>query len=98
MAQQRTAARRRRVQRQRLRQRPRIQETRFEGRYIASDLYNPDLMKLADAFGVAARRADSPSTPQTELRAALAAEEPTLIEVPVGAMPSMAGQQRAAKI
>ena len=76
----------------------RYQETRFEGRYIASDLYNPDMLKLADAYGIAGRRASTPDGLRGELRAALAADEPTLIEVPVGSMPSMAGQQRASKI
>lgn len=76
----------------------RYQETRFEGRYIASDLYNPDMLKLADAYGIAGRRAKDADGLRRELRAALAADEPTLIEVPVGSMPSMAGQQRASKI
>lgn len=76
----------------------RYQETRFEGRYIASDLYNPDMLKLADAYGIAGRRAKDAAGLRGELRAALAANEPTLIEVPVGSMPSMAGQQRASRI
>lgn len=76
----------------------RIQETRFGGRFIASDLYNPDLMKLADAYGIVGRRARNPQELRQELRAALAADEPTLIEVPVGPMESMAGQQRATRI
>ena len=76
----------------------RYQETRFEGRYIASDLYNPDILKLADAYGVTGRRARTAPELRTELQSALGANEPTLIEVPVGAMPSMAGQQRAQRI
>jgi len=76
----------------------RTQETRFEGRYIASDLYNPDLMKLADAYGIAGRRAKDAAALRRELHAALDAGEPTLIEVPVGPMVSMAGQQRATRI
>lgn len=75
-----------------------IQATRFGGHYIASDLYNPDLMKLADAYGMVGRRAKGPQELRTELRAALAANEPTLIEVPVGPMESMAGRQRANRI
>ncbi len=75
-----------------------LQETRFEGRHIACDLYNPDLLKLADAYGIAGRRAHRPDALRRELREALAANEPTLIEVPVGSMPSMAGRQRATRI
>ena len=76
----------------------RSQETRFGGRYIASDLYNPDMVKLADAFGIAGRRAMDAQELRRELRAALAAGEPTLIEVPVGRMESIAGRQRASRI
>lgn len=76
----------------------RSQETHFEGRYIATELYNPDLMKLADAYGIAGRRATTPHELRRELRAALAAAEPTLIEVPVGPMQSMGGQGRASRI
>ena len=38
----------------------RIQQEQFGGRTIASDLLNPDFLKLADAFGVAGRHADTP--------------------------------------
>jgi acetolactate synthase-1/2/3 large subunit len=67
----------------------RIQEERFGNRLIASDLSNPDFVKFAEAFGVSAERV---ATPQ-ELRAALKRgfarrDGPTLIEVPVGPMPS----------
>ncbi|HYH12329.1 MAG TPA: thiamine pyrophosphate-dependent enzyme [Thermomicrobiales bacterium] len=65
----------------------RIQQVSFNGRTIASDLANPDYIKLAESFGVAGRRATSPETLRTELREAIAADEPTLIEVPVEQMP-----------
>ncbi|MBA3450917.1 MAG: thiamine pyrophosphate-binding protein, partial [Chloroflexia bacterium] len=39
----------------------RIQQEQFGGRTIASDLLNPDFGKLADAFGVTGRRAESPA-------------------------------------
>ncbi len=74
------------------------QATRFEGRFIASDLYNPDFMKLADAFGIAGRRAQGADALRRELRAALAADEPTLIEVPVGPIGPLGGLQRATSI
>lgn len=65
----------------------RIQQVSFDGRTIASDLDNPDYVKLAESFGVTGRRAESPSGLQTQLREAIAADEPTLIEVPVEPMP-----------
>lgn len=65
----------------------RIQQTSFDGRTIASDLHNPDYVKLAEAFGVTGRRAMSPQALQTELHESIKADEPTLIEVPVEQMP-----------
>ena len=50
---------------------------------IASDLHNPDLVKLAEAFGVAASRAKSPAELRGALERALASNAPHLIEVPM---------------
>jgi acetolactate synthase I/II/III large subunit len=66
----------------------RIQEERF-GRQIASDLANPDFVKFAESFGAMAMRAASPTELGQALRRAFAHRDgPTLIEVPVGALPS----------
>jgi acetolactate synthase I/II/III large subunit len=66
----------------------RIQEERF-GRQIANDLANPDFVKFAESFGAAAMRAANPPELGQALRRALARREgPTLIEVPVGPLPS----------
>jgi acetolactate synthase-1/2/3 large subunit len=67
----------------------RIQEEHYGNRVIASDLANPDFVRYAQSFGAEAERARSPQ----ELRAALKRafkrrDVPTLIEVPVGPMPS----------
>ena len=66
----------------------RIQQEQFAGREIANDLANPDFVKFADSFGAAGRRARNPVELGAALRLAFARREPTLIEVPVGAMPS----------
>lgn len=66
----------------------RIQQEQFNGRTIASHLQNPDYMKLSEAFGVAGRRATSPTELETQLGEAIAANEPTLIEIPVDPMPN----------
>ncbi len=67
----------------------RIQEERFGNRLIASDLANPDFVAFAKSFGAEAFRVKSPRQLQTALRRALAHRDtPTLIEVPVGPMPS----------
>jgi len=66
----------------------RIQEERY-GRQIASDLANPDFVKFAESFDAMAMRASSPSDLGQALRRAFAYRDgPTLIEVPVGALPS----------
>ncbi len=55
---------------------------------IASDLTNPDFVVLARSFGIAGMHAEGPDALQGALREALASHAPTLIEVPVGEMPS----------
>jgi acetolactate synthase I/II/III large subunit len=66
----------------------RIQEERFGNRLIACDLTNPDFVKYAESFGAVGRRAQNPSQLRAALKAGFARREPTLIEVPVGPMPS----------
>jgi acetolactate synthase-1/2/3 large subunit len=65
----------------------RTQERQFGGHVIASELQNPDFMKLADAFGVRGLRAHGPDGLRTQLSLALRDDQPALIEVPVGEMP-----------
>jgi len=67
----------------------RIQQERFGNRLIGSDLTNPDFVRFAESFGAAAARANSPQDLRGALRRAFANRDgPTVIEVPVGAMPS----------
>jgi acetolactate synthase I/II/III large subunit len=67
----------------------RIQEERFGNRLIASDLVNPDFVVFAQSFGATAVRAEGPSELRQALKTAILQRDgPTLIEVPVGAMPS----------
>ncbi len=66
----------------------RIQQEQFGNRVIASDLANPDFVKYAESFGASGRRACSPAELGAALKASFAAREPTLIEVPVGPLPS----------
>lgn len=66
----------------------RIQQERFGGRLIASDLTNPDFMALARSFGVAAFQAKSPPELEPVLRKAIALDAPALVHVPCGDMPS----------
>jgi acetolactate synthase-1/2/3 large subunit len=59
----------------------RDQQVQFGGRTIGSHLKNPDFLRLADSFGVAARRVGQPHELQSALEAELAAARPALIEV-----------------
>ena len=67
----------------------RNQKEDYSGRFIASDLQNPDFMKLADSFGLLGIRVNSPDGLRTALSRALKEDGPSLIEVVVGEMPSM---------
>ena len=67
----------------------RIQQELFRNHLIASDLTNPDFVRFAESFGAAAERARNPDELRSALRRALQRRDtPTLIEVPVGPMPS----------
>jgi acetolactate synthase-1/2/3 large subunit len=67
----------------------RIQQERFGHRLIASDLTNPDFVAFGKSFGAEAVRANGPDELRLALRRAFAHRSgPTLIEVPVGELPS----------
>ena len=66
----------------------RMQAQDYGGRVIASDLRNPDFVKLAESFGMMGMRVTTPEALRPALRKALASNEPALIEVPVGELPS----------
>jgi acetolactate synthase-1/2/3 large subunit len=66
----------------------RIQQVDLGGREIASSLQNPDYVKLAEAFGVVGRRTETADGLQTAIEESIKANEPTLIEIPVGQMPN----------
>jgi acetolactate synthase-1/2/3 large subunit len=61
----------------------RDQRTRFDGRVVAADLVNPDFVKLAESFGVAASRVTSPDHFRPALEKALAHGGPYLIAIEV---------------
>ena len=61
----------------------RDQQVRFGGRTIGSHLRNPDFLKLAESFGIAARRVSTPAALRAELDTALTADRPALIEVAI---------------
>jgi acetolactate synthase I/II/III large subunit len=66
-----------------------IQAKDYGGRHIATDLANPDFVRLAQAFGMSAARVETPDGLAQALGAFLAAGAPALIEVTVGDLPDM---------
>jgi acetolactate synthase I/II/III large subunit len=67
----------------------RIQEERYGNRLIASDLANPDFVRFAESFGATAERVETPDQLRGALKRGFARRDgPTLIEMPVGPMPS----------
>ncbi|MBN8874376.1 MAG: hypothetical protein J0H67_16190 [Rhodospirillales bacterium] len=66
----------------------RIQQQQYGNRLIGCDLANPDFVRFAGSFGMAAWRATSPDSLEAVLREAFARDAPGLIHVPVGELPS----------
>ena len=67
----------------------RIQEENYGNRLIASDLANPDFVKFGESFGAAAERVHTPGELRGALKRGFARRDgPTLIDMPVGPMPS----------
>ena len=66
----------------------RDQVNRFNSRTYGVDLHNPDFMKLADAYGARGMQAEGPEGLEAAIKDAIDGNRPTLIEVPVGMMPT----------
>lgn len=62
----------------------RAQIEQFDGHVLGTELYNPDFVKLAEAYGVRGVRAYDAEQLESALHEALAADAPGVIEVPVG--------------
>jgi len=67
----------------------RIQQEPYGNRLIGSELANPDFLAFAKSFGAEAARASTPEElRRTQRRALENRSGPSVIEVPVGTMPS----------
>ena len=66
----------------------RMQKEDYGNRTIASDLTNPDFVKMAESFGAMGLRANSPEELRIALRRGLKEPGPVLIEVPIGETPA----------
>jgi acetolactate synthase I/II/III large subunit len=65
----------------------RMQRKLYGNRIIASDLRNPDFVRLAESFGMIARQVADPNELEGALADALSRGEPTLLTAKVGEMP-----------
>ncbi|MBI5876039.1 MAG: acetolactate synthase [Chloroflexi bacterium] len=66
-----------------------MQKSMHGGRVIATDLHNPDFVKLAESFGALGLRATNPEELRGAIRKGFAQSGPTLIDVPIGDVPSI---------
>ena len=66
-----------------------MQKHLYGNRVIASDLHNPDFVRMAESFGAQAMRADTPDQLRDGMRRGFCTDGPTLIEIPVGEMISV---------
>ena len=60
-----------------------MQENLYDNRIIATDLHNPDFVRLAQAFGANAVKVKSFEDMQRAIRDAKGETTPTVIEVPI---------------
>ena len=65
----------------------RMQEDLYGGRVIASELRNPDFVELAQSFGAAAVRVETPHALRDAVAAAWGRRVPTVVSVRVGRFP-----------
>jgi len=61
----------------------RDQQLQYDSHLIGADLANPDLMKLAESFGVNGYRVNTPDELKPALARAIDNDKPALIEVVV---------------
>ncbi|HVX29232.1 MAG TPA: thiamine pyrophosphate-dependent enzyme, partial [Nitrolancea sp.] len=59
------------------------QASKYDRRFIAVDLVNPDYLKLADAYGIPSVRAESPEALSDAIAAAAQRDQPTIIDTPI---------------
>ena len=66
----------------------RSQVHKYGNRVIGTDLHNPDFVKYAESFGAQGLRATNPDELRAALKQSLGRDLPSLIEIPVGELPS----------
>ncbi|MCB0187055.1 MAG: hypothetical protein KDE31_22465, partial [Caldilineaceae bacterium] len=75
-----------------------MQRELYGNRVIASDLHNPDFVRMAESYGAQAFRVTDLDALRQAIRKGFATDLPTLIEIPVGDLPSVDRFRRLPKI
>lgn len=66
----------------------RMQRQLYDNRLIATELQNPDFVKLAESFGAQGLRAETPDALRQAIEQSFTEPGPTIIDVPVEEMPN----------
>ena len=66
-----------------------MQKNLYGNRVIATDLHNPNFIKLAESFGAQGLKATNPTELRRAIQQGQQTDLPTVIEVPVGDLPSV---------
>ena len=66
-----------------------MQKHVYGNRVIASDLHNPDFVRMAEAFGAQAFRANTPDELRDAMQRGFVTDLPTVIDIPIGEMISV---------
>ena len=75
-----------------------MQRELYGNRVIASDLHNPDFVRMAESYGARAFRVTTLAELRRAMRQGFAGDLPTLIEIPVGDLPSVDRFRKLPKI
>lgn len=75
-----------------------MQKRVYGNRVIATDLVNPDFVKMAESFGAHGCRAESPEQLREALKKGFLSDLPTIIEVPIDDTPSVDRFRKLARV
>ena len=75
-----------------------MQKEFYDGRVIATDLHNPNFVKMAESYGAQAFRAHTLDELSAAIRAGFATDLPTVIDIPVGDLPSVERFRKLGKV
>jgi len=75
-----------------------MQKNYYDQRVIATDLHNPDFVKLAEAYGACGVRTTTLDELRTAMESGFASDIPTIIEIEVGDLPNVERFRKLGKV